>query len=114
MPVGTRWRECTHELGPLPDEGWHLVVAELIEVPPGGPGLRQRQSDVARQIAGRVVEKLGAAAAHIGRHPAGYPVWPRGYSGSIAHAGRFVAALVTARDDARLGIDLEDPARLAR
>lgn len=47
----------------------------------------------------------------IGRDPAGCPVWPAGFSGSVSHSAG-ITAVVVARTTAAIGIDLERVGRI--
>jgi 4'-phosphopantetheinyl transferase EntD len=65
-------------------------------------------SGAARDIAKSLLRELGAGVTEIPRAPQGFPLWPKGFLGSLSHS-ETVAAAVVARDDAFecLGIDVE-------
>ena len=63
-------------------------------------------------MARRLIAALGGPPdAPIGRDPAGCPVWPAGFAGSISHTSGFTAVLV-ARTAGAVGIDLERVGRI--
>jgi enterobactin synthetase component D len=71
---------------------------------------RQRSFLAGRYCARRALEALapGLPPDPMGRGPAGEPLWPQGFVGSITHAGGFVSAAAALATDVRgLGIDTE-------
>ncbi|MET3498339.1 4'-phosphopantetheinyl transferase family protein [Variovorax boronicumulans] len=71
--------------------------------------IRQRSFVAGRLCARHALAQAGhAAAATIGRHQSGEPVWPRGWCGAIAHTAEVAYAAVAPRERWRgIGIDAE-------
>jgi 4'-phosphopantetheinyl transferase EntD len=76
---------------------------------PSEPLARRRASGAARIAARAALAALGGPAdAPLPRSPHRYPLWPRGYVGSLAHDAEIaVAAAARAADLAALGVDVE-------
>ncbi len=77
---------------------------------PGPANLaRRRASGAARIVARDLLSQLGAdAAAPLARSPAGAPVWPRGFVGSLAHDADFAVAVAARRGRLiGIGVDVE-------
>lgn len=81
---------------------------------------RRREFIAGRHCAARALQSLGAAewSLEIGTGPAGEPLWPEGYTGSITHTITMAACAVAATGGvAGVGLDAEpvvDAARAAR
>lgn len=74
----------------------------------GAAERRRRTFAAGREAAHRALRALGAPDEPILQAPGGAPLWPEGCVGSIAHTGRYAAAVVARRRDAEaVGIDLE-------
>ncbi len=75
-----------------------------------GAGERRRAAFLAgRAGAHAALRALGSHAPAIPMGPAGAPVWPNGFVGSISHTDRLAAAVVaTDPPVAGLGLDIED------
>lgn len=76
---------------------------------PTEPLARRRASGAARLAARAALAALGGPAdAALARTPGRYPLWPRGYVGSLAHDEEYaVAAVARAAEMAALGVDIE-------
>lgn len=84
---------------PLPEEA--SLVAGAVE-------RRHRTFSAGREAARRALRAAGGPAAAILRSHDGAPLWPPGFSGSIAHTDRLAAAAVArASDAAAIGLDIE-------
>jgi enterobactin synthetase component D len=71
---------------------------------------RQREFLAGRHCAAEALRLLGASEwdCEIGTGPAGEPIWPAGYTGSITHTGSVAASAVATLEDAvSIGIDAE-------
>jgi 4'-phosphopantetheinyl transferase EntD len=69
---------------------------------------RRHQAFAVRALARQALQRLGAPAAGIARAHNGAPVWPEGWTGSLAHDARCAVALVgRSRDFRALGVDVE-------
>lgn len=60
-----------------------------------------------RRLASRLLHQAGATPAHLSPGPAGAPIWPAGWLGSISHSGGWVAAAVCRRGAGRIGLGLD-------
>jgi enterobactin synthetase component D / holo-[acyl-carrier protein] synthase len=86
---------------------------KLIALPPelrGAAPKRRRQFMAGRYCAVQAAERLKPSGElpHVGRGPAGEPLWPGGLTGSITHTDDLASAAVARLSDARsLGIDSE-------
>lgn len=99
--------------GPVPAQVASLCAPEQ-ELVAGASPRRQRQFAAGRSLARAAMAALGVPPQAIGRGAAGAPLWPAGLVGSITHSGGLAAAAVAAaRHCGGIGIDLEDPARVA-
>lgn len=84
-----------------------LLPEEAAMLPARRPAAR-RASGAARALVRHLLAAEGLAAAAIGRGPAGDPVWPAGFTGSIAHDDEVaVCAIARKADIPSLGIDIE-------
>ncbi|WP_415401822.1 4'-phosphopantetheinyl transferase family protein [Tateyamaria sp. SN3-11] len=68
---------------------------------------RQAEFLAGRYLARAALDALGSPASHVGIGTHRQPLWPDGYSGSISHADGGAVALVAARRDRVIGVDLE-------
>jgi 4'-phosphopantetheinyl transferase EntD len=74
--------------------------------------LRADQSQVARALAQHMLAAQGCGT-QMARHPEGYPLWPAGYIGSLAHAGDTIGVVLGHDTQYRgLGVDVEHPSRV--
>jgi 4'-phosphopantetheinyl transferase EntD len=82
---------------------------EYAFVDPSEPLARRRGSGAARIAARAALAALGSDdAALLPRSPGGYPLWPSGFVGSLAHDEALAVALVApAARFAALGVDVE-------
>lgn len=70
--------------------------------------LRRRQSIAARELARVALRERGGEAVAIGRHAKGWPLWPAGWTGSLAHDAEHAVALIAPSAlYAGLGVDVE-------
>jgi 4'-phosphopantetheinyl transferase EntD len=78
-----------------------------------GSERRKHESEAARSLARGMLERHGVRGAEIPRHPAGFPIWPSGWVGSLSHSSGWCAA-AQARDTVvrGIGVDIENPARM--
>jgi enterobactin synthetase component D len=96
---------------------WELNLPERIQA---ATLKRQREFIAGRYCAAQALRLAGAAdwAAEIGTGPAGEPLWPAGFVGSITHTVSRAASAVAGCDDAvSIGIDAEPfagPERVTR
>src|SRR4051812_2825905 len=84
-------------------EGVDVEFAVLSEVKLPAPERRKRESVAVRELARGMLAKQGVSDAEIGRHEAGYPIWPAGWVGSLSHSSGWCAA-VQARSTVTKGI----------
>lgn len=76
---------------------------------------RQRESAAARDLARALLRPHGIVAAPLLRHAKGFPLWPEGWVGSLAHsAGWCAVAQARVARTRGVGVDVEDPARMRR
>lgn len=69
---------------------------------------RRQQFSAARILAEQLLDDCGCTATCIGRTESGMPVWPAGFSGSIAHdQSTALVAVAPARRDVWLAVDVE-------
>ncbi len=89
------------------DDAAMLLDAEAAVLTTAVPAAR-RASGAARTAARRLLARFAAAEDPILRTPAGAPVWPTGFVGSLAHDDT-VAIAVVGRSEvaAGLGVDVE-------
>lgn len=79
------------------------------------PRRRQGESDAARELARALLRPHGIMAAPLLRHAHGFPIWPEGWVGSLAHsAGWCAVAQARVTRTRGVGVDVEDPARMRR
>ena len=96
---------------------WELSLPERLQ---NAPLKRQREFIAGRYCAAQALRLAGAAdwAAEIGTGPAGEPLWPAGFVGSITHTVTHATSAVAGCDDAiSIGIDAEPfagPERVTR
>ncbi|MET3408855.1 4'-phosphopantetheinyl transferase EntD [Methylobacterium sp. 1030] len=92
-----------------PDDHLALSLGESAALA-GAVASVRNASGAARTVAKALLGDLGAVVDGLPRAPAGFPIWPEGFVGSLSHT-RGVAAAVVARRDSFdcLGIDIEDP-----
>lgn len=107
------------------------IVSAAADAPPAGavrlpdrlaeaPLRRQQEYLAGRQCAAEALRLLGSSewAQDIGSGPAGEPLWPAGYVGSITHTRGLASAAAARTSEARaMGFDLEfvvAPERMAR
>jgi 4'-phosphopantetheinyl transferase EntD len=89
------------------DDAARLLDAEAAVLTTTVPAAR-RASGAARTAARQLLAHLGGSGAPILRTPAGAPVWPAGFVGSLAHDDTVaVAAVGRSAAAAGLGIDVE-------
>lgn len=67
----------------------------------------RRASGAARLVARKLLERLGADAVALPKAPNGAPLWPAGFSGSLAHDDHVAIAAVGRRTAGSIGIDIE-------
>jgi 4'-phosphopantetheinyl transferase EntD len=111
-----------HKLGAWTREAFLLACAEQgIEIEVGlvpessasARGRREQESVAARALAETILRTHGVGDKPIPRHADGFPLWPTGWVGSLAHsAGWCAAALSSDRVVRGVGVDIEDPARM--
>src|ERR1700712_1994321 len=80
------------DTGQLHNAGAGLLGDEAALVAGAGPA-RRASFTAGRRCARAALEAVGCPAQPILRAPLGAPLWPAGFTGSIAHHGRFAAAL---------------------
>lgn len=74
---------------------------------------RRKDFAAGRACARRALERLGVAPASLPSGPRGYPAWPDGLIGSVAHTHGYCGAAVAFQRDFRsLGLDIERIDRL--
>lgn len=79
------------------------------------PQRRQGESDAARDLARALLLTHGITTAPLLRHAKGFPLWPEGWVGSLAHGAGWCAVAQARLNRARgVGVDVEDPARMRR
>lgn len=95
-----------------PDDHLNLGPGEAAALS-GAVARVRNASGAARDVAKSLLRTLGAGVAEIPRAPQGFPLWPKGFLGSLSHS-ETVAAAIVARDDAFecLGIDVEEQEQL--
>lgn len=91
--------------------------AVALELEPDTPGVGRPDNNPrrsGRRLAGLALHALGGPAdATVGGDPAGCPLWPVGFVGSISHADGYSAVLVARSEAAAaVGIDLERVGRI--
>ncbi|WP_119255742.1 4'-phosphopantetheinyl transferase family protein [Shinella zoogloeoides] len=97
--LGCRLIRAGDEALLLPEEAAALPARRLAA---------RRSSGAARALARGLLAVEGMTSAAIGRGPAGEPLWPTGFTGSLAHDDEMaVAAVARKADIASLGIDVE-------
>ncbi|MEL6367266.1 MAG: 4'-phosphopantetheinyl transferase superfamily protein [Pseudomonadota bacterium] len=75
---------------------------------------RAEEFAAGRWLARRVLTEFGLGDVAIPMSAERWPIWPQGIAGSITHSARSVAVAVSTTDCfAGLGLDLEQPRRLA-
>lgn len=85
-----------------------LLLPEEATVLPARRLVARRASGAARALARGLLAAEGMTSVAIGRGPAGDPLWPAGFAGSLAHDDEMaVAAVARKADIALLGIDVE-------
>jgi enterobactin synthetase component D len=101
LPAAARW--CAANLKRFAPATETASLQERLEN-------RRREFDAGRQCAAEALRLAGAQhwSEEVGAGPAGEPLWPDGFVGSITHSRGLVAAAVASRHHASaLGIDLE-------
>lgn len=84
-----------------------LLPAEAVSIASTRPD-RRRASGAARLAARDLLRARGIGACAIPRAPSGEPIWPEGWTGSLAHDRIWaVAALGRVGEVGSLGIDVE-------
>lgn len=85
-----------------------LLPGEEALLPLGASAARGRDLRQGRVAAHRALARLGAQPAALLAGELGQPLWPRGFLGSIAHAGGIAIAVAATHDHSLgLGVDLE-------
>lgn len=85
-----------------------LLLPEEAAVLPARRPAARRASGTARALARDLLAADGMGCMGIGRSPAGAPLWPDGFTGSLAHDDEMaVAAIARTADIPSLGIDVE-------
>jgi 4'-phosphopantetheinyl transferase EntD len=84
----------------------HAAEQTLLAIPNAA---RRQQAIAVRELARVAMQQLGCESAHgIGRSENGAPIWPSGWTGSLAHdSARAVALLARSGEYAALGVDVE-------
>jgi 4'-phosphopantetheinyl transferase EntD len=94
------------EPGPAPHPEEEAAIARAV-------AKRRFEFRAGRACARQAVVELGGPAGAIGRGPAGEPIWPAGFTGSITHTDDLAAAVVARASAIRaIGLDMEDDAPL--
>ena len=84
-----------------------LLPEEARALPARQPAAR-RESGTARALARQLLALEGVDAVPIGRSPTGAPLWPAGFTGSLAHDDEMAAAAIARKTGiSSLGIDVE-------
>ena len=87
------------QMAPHPEE--EVMVA-------GSAPIRRRAFVAGRTAARQALASCGASPAAILAIPGGAPIWPAGWTGSIAHSRTYAGAAVARRAEfAALGVDIE-------
>lgn len=85
-----------------------LLLPEEAAALPARRLAARRSSGAARALARGLLAAEGMTSVAIGRGPAGEPLWPTGFAGSLAHDDEMaVAAFARKVDIPSLGIDVE-------
>ena len=104
--------ECVLAAGPIGEPGPGAYPDEDAAVARAVPK-RRFEFRAGRACARQALLDLDGPPAAIGRGPAGEPIWPPGFTGSIAHTERLAAAVVArAAAVLAIGLDVEDDAPL--
>lgn len=103
LPAG-----CALASGPIGEPGPGAYPDEDAAVAQAVPK-RRFEFRAGRACARRALKALDGPAAAIGRGPAGEPIWPSGFTGSITHSDDLAAAVVArAAVVSAIGLDMED------
>lgn len=74
---------------------------------------RSQESAAARELARELLRPHGFDAPPLPRHALGFPRWPQGWVGSIAHSAGWCAVAQSTRSRAlSVGVDVEAPTRM--
>jgi 4'-phosphopantetheinyl transferase EntD len=93
--------------------GIEVAVRRSGEKVGSGAERRKQESAEARWLAGEMLARQGIHNAAIARHEKGFPVWPRGWVGSLSHSSGWVAAIQGSGAVLRgVGVDIESPTRM--
>lgn len=69
---------------------------------------RRAEFNAGRQAAEHALQKLGSNSLIVGVGPNRRPLFPQGYSGSIAHTRRCAVAIVANSPNVAVGVDIEN------
>jgi 4'-phosphopantetheinyl transferase EntD len=93
--------------------GVEVAVRRLEMDNRGGPERRRQESAFARALAHEMLARRGVRNGEIARHEKGFPIWPRGWVGSLSHSSGWVAAIQGRGAALRgVGVDIESPTRM--
>ncbi|WP_313195405.1 4'-phosphopantetheinyl transferase superfamily protein [Shinella zoogloeoides] len=85
-----------------------LLLPEEAAALPARRLAARRASGAARALARDLLTAEGMISVAIGRGPAGDPLWPAGFAGSLAHDDEMAVAVIARKADIpSLGIDVE-------
>jgi 4'-phosphopantetheinyl transferase EntD len=106
VAIGCRRIQAGDEDALLPAEQ-ASIASRLVE--------RRRASGAARVVARELLDQFGCARCPIPKGADGEPVWPAGWTGSLAHDDEYVVAAVgRAAEVGAIGIDIEPATALPR
>ena len=92
-----------HDGGPIPP-----LDVELAASVDGATDARRREFAIGRRCAAIALAAAGSTDTRVDRHVDRSPIWPAGWTGSIAHSSGYVVAVAARRSDGwGIGIDAE-------